>query len=75
MPCAFGYERGEEPRTSALYCLSRGIPFGLVRTTDPGQRAEVHVGHKVTAPNGCEMVLGSPFFVYDQLTPTGIMCS
>ncbi|GAB0490083.1 hypothetical protein MMPV_001315 [Pyropia vietnamensis] len=75
VPCAFGHEHGEDPRTSDLYCLSRGVPFGLVHTADPGPRQEDHVGHKVTARNGFEMVLGVPFTRNAPLTPTGVVCS
>lgn len=75
-PCAFGHEHGEDPRGADLYCLSRGLPFGLTHTANGISRAEDHVGHKVTARNQFEMVVGNTFSSNSApLSLTGITCS
>jgi len=62
--CRFGHEHGDDPRDSALYAFSGGLPFGVTHGGGHDghgvMRHEDHVGHKVVSQDNWRMVRGKP---------------
>ena len=74
--CRFGHEHGDDPRSSDLYQLSGGIPFGFVHGRlmhggGMGDRQEDHVGHKIVMRNNWTAVAGNPANSTDLMAELG----
>lgn len=74
--CRFAHEHGDDPRSSDLYQLSGGIPFGFVHGRlmhggGMGDRQEDHVGHKIIMRNDWTAVAGNPANTSDLMAELG----
>lgn len=76
LPCSYGHEHGDDPRTSALYTWAGGIPFGIanrVALLGGHHRHEDHFGHKVVVQNDYETAIGNGP-TDEPIIPTGFHC-